>query len=76
MVSEMSITKKMLATLREGRVNQAKQASQVFVKEEKEEETTEKILTYYEIEGHYVAETTGSTLTPPEETGEEVGAIE
>ena len=36
MVSEMSITKKMLATLREGRVNQAKQASQVFVKEEKE----------------------------------------
>jgi hypothetical protein len=36
MASEMSITKKMLATLREGRVNQAKQASQVFVKEEKE----------------------------------------
>ena len=36
MASEMSITKKMLATLRQGRVNQAKQASQVFVKEEKE----------------------------------------
>lgn len=36
MANEMSITKKMLATLREGRVNQAKQASQVFVKEEVE----------------------------------------
>ena len=36
MASEMSITKKMLATLRQGKVNQAKQASQVFVKEEVE----------------------------------------
>ena len=36
MASEMSITKKMLATLRQGRVDQAKKASQVFVKEETE----------------------------------------
>ena len=36
MASEMSITKKMLAKLREGKDIQAKQASQVFVKEEKE----------------------------------------
>ena len=36
MASEMSITKKMLATLREGRVNQAKQASQVFGKSSEE----------------------------------------
>ena len=46
-MSEMSITKKMLATLREGRVNQAKQASQVFVKEDVEKDnfiTRSKIL--------------------------------
>ena len=36
MASEMSITKKMLNTLRQGRVNQAREASKVFVKEEVE----------------------------------------
>lgn len=36
MATEMSITKKMLNTLRQGRIEQARQASQVFVKEDKE----------------------------------------
>ena len=36
MANENSITRKMLAKLREGRVSQAKQASEVFVKENKE----------------------------------------
>lgn len=35
-MNEMSITKKMLAKLREGKDNQAKQASQIFVKENEE----------------------------------------
>lgn len=38
MATEMSITKKMLATLRQGRVEQARQASQAFVKENKEDD--------------------------------------
>lgn len=38
MASEMSITKKMLAKLREGKVNQAKEASKVFVTESKEKD--------------------------------------
>lgn len=47
MASEMSITKKMLATLRKGRDEQARRASQVFVKEEIENDnflTRSKIL--------------------------------
>ena len=38
MASEMSITKKMLAKLREGRVEQARKASQVFLKENVEKD--------------------------------------
>lgn len=47
MASEMSITKKMLAKLREGKDRQAREAAQVFVKEEKENDnfiTRSKIL--------------------------------
>jgi len=47
MNNEMTITKKMLAKLRENKVNQAKAASQEFVMEEKENDnfvTRSKIL--------------------------------
>lgn len=73
MANEMNITKKMLAKLREGKINQAKQASMVFEMEDKENDN---FLTRSKILMEEAAKTKKKVLTEGDESNDHKEVLE